>query len=94
MYNLSEVKEVFGEDADTSIIEKILYFSGWTSWEDSSTLLIFRGIDGSLQMDEHSSSPYNSEPIIFSPREISQSEADDFISEMEEVRMRMKEIST
>ena len=34
---------------DLSIIEDVLYFDGWTSYEECGGYLIFKGIDGSIQ---------------------------------------------
>lgn len=34
---------------DLSIIEEVLYFDGWTSYEECGGYLIFKGIDGSIQ---------------------------------------------
>jgi hypothetical protein len=46
---LAEIEELF-EDADTSLIKSIIYFNGWSDWEECGGYLIFEGIDDSIQM--------------------------------------------
>lgn len=81
-----EIMEVQGayDTVDVSIIERIIYFKGWTSYEEDGGILIFEGIDGSIQMAEYGSSVFSSERDSFNPRDITQEEADEEIRKMEE----------
>ena len=36
-------------DVDLSIIDEVVYFNGWQTYEECGGFLVFRGIDGSLQ---------------------------------------------
>lgn len=81
-----EIMEVHGafDKADVSIIERIIYFNGWVSYEECGGILIFEGIDGSIQMTEYGSSVMCSELTEFNPREITQEEANEEIRKMDE----------
>lgn len=48
MHTKRQILETF-EDADLSIVEEVLFFDGWISYEECGGYLIFRGIDGSIQ---------------------------------------------
>lgn len=47
-YVKKEISETF-DNVDFSIIEEVLYFDGWTTYEEYGGYLIFKGIDGSIQ---------------------------------------------
>jgi hypothetical protein len=51
-YHLNNIIDIFGP-VDVSIIDSIIYMDGWSSYEDSGGLIVFYGIDGSIQMIEH-----------------------------------------
>ena len=70
-------------DADLSIVDSVLYFDGWSSYEDAAGILIFKGIDGSIQAVEWQDSPYTSGSTRdFDPREVTDEEALDLTSDM------------
>lgn len=60
---------------DMSIIEEVLYFDGWQSYEECGGYLIFRGIDGSIQRCEYGHSVMTDDNTNhFEPVEITQEE--------------------
>lgn len=79
-----QILDLFGSTADVSIIDEILYFEGWSGYEDHAGYLIFRGIDGSIQFDEYAycAAACDYSVAIFTPREITQEEMTDYIIEM------------
>jgi len=79
---IAEIEELF-EDADISLIKSIIYFNGWSDWEESGGYLIFEGIDNSIQMCEYGYCVMAEDNAnYFKPEEITEDEADDMIDEM------------
>ncbi len=66
-------------DADTSIIKRIIFFDGWITYEECGGLLIFQGIDDSIQAANYGKSVFSSDPDTFCPRDVSEAEADEEI---------------
>lgn len=83
-----QIKEVF-VDVDFSIIESVLYFDGWSSYEECAGALIFLGIDGSLQVVHYGHCVMVKDNNRFEPRDISREEADELIKELEEASIGM-----
>jgi hypothetical protein len=48
----ADVLAVF-PDADLLLIDDIVYFDGWASYEEAAGMLIFRAIDGTLQRADY-----------------------------------------
>ncbi len=47
--DIERIRDLFHEP-DISLIKSIIYFDGWSTWEEHGGLLIFRGIDDSIQL--------------------------------------------
>jgi hypothetical protein len=72
-------------DADLSIVQEILFFDGWTSYEEHGGYLIFRGIDGSIQRCEYGHSVMDDHDTNhFCPMDITDEEFHASVAEMEE----------
>ena len=84
MLTADEIEDVLGAfpNADVSIIERIMYFGGWQSYEECGGIFVFEGIDGSIQIAEYGTSVFSSEPTVFAPRDISPEEAEKEINDM------------
>lgn len=78
----NEILEIF-TNPRIDLIKEVIYFDGWSSWEDCAGILIFRGIDDSLQRVNWSSCGYGSN-YEFEPIEISYEDMIEEIKEMEE----------
>jgi|WetSurMetagenome_2_1015567.scaffolds.fasta_scaffold01858_14 hypothetical protein len=77
------IRDIFS-DADLSIIKSIYYFEGWSTYEEDGGLLIFQGIDDSIQMASwHRGCGYDC--TGFDLEEIDASQAEQEINEMEEM---------
>lgn len=71
------------EDADVEIIKHIEYFDGWQSYEECGGILVFTGIDGSIQVCDYGHCVMADENTNhFEPREVTRDEADRLIAEM------------
>lgn len=78
-------------DVDFSIIEDVLYFDGWMSFEESGGYLIFKGIDGSIQRCEYGYSVMTDDNTnVFSPFEITQEQYLVCVQSMNEAAGRME----
>jgi hypothetical protein len=77
-----EILEIF-INPRIDLIKKVIYFDGWSGYEDCAGLLIFYGIDDSIQRVTWSSSGYGSN-YEFEPIEISYENMLEEIKEMEE----------
>ena len=81
----ADLNEIF-EKPDLSIIKSILYFDGWSDYEEFGGILIFRGIDDSIQSIEYGYSVMSSDNTnYFTPVEISLERAIEMITEMKEM---------
>jgi hypothetical protein len=81
---IADIEEMF-DDADVSLIKEIIYFDGWSTYEESGGYLIFKGIDDSIQLCEYGYSVMGDDNTdYFQPVEITQQQADDMIKEMDE----------
>ena len=81
---LAEIKELF-EDADISIIKTIVYFDGWSDWEECGGILVFIGIDDSIQVCHYGECVMAEDNTdYFEPIEVTQEYADKLIEEMKE----------
>jgi hypothetical protein len=77
-----EISETFHE-ADLTIIKNVIYFDGWSDYEESGGLLIFRGIDDSIQtLDFGYCVMAEDNTNYFRPNEVSVHEAQRQISTM------------
>lgn len=89
--NFDEVLRVW-PGADVSIIDHIIYFDSWMGYEDAGGLLVFMGIDGSTQIVEWQSDPFSSDDDHgFDPREVTADEAQERISEMNDMILSTSE---
>ena len=59
---LQDIQSVF-QDPDLSLIKAIIYFDGWSDYEECGGILIFRGIDDSIQCVEYGYFVFNSSSI-------------------------------
>jgi hypothetical protein len=72
--DFSNILEVF-ENPDLSIIKKILYFNGWSTYDESEGYLIFIGVDDTIQLCQYDSNVFADDNTnYFTPREISKRE--------------------
>jgi len=46
---IKQIRDTFHEP-DISLIKSVIYFDGWSDWEECGGVLIFRGIDDSIQL--------------------------------------------
>lgn len=85
MLSPNQAEEVISAfpDADITLIDEIIYFDGWTSYEECGGYLIFKGIDGSIQFAEYGTSVFSSEPNAFCSRDVTAEEAERLILEMQ-----------
>jgi hypothetical protein len=79
-----EILDIFPQ-ADYSIVKGIYYFDGWSDYEENAGLLIFQGIDDSIQYVEYGQCPYSTYNDIFNPEEITIEQAEELIKDMEEI---------
>lgn len=56
--DIENIKEIF-VDADISLIKGIYFFDGWSTYEECGGILIFKGIDDSIQVVEYGYSVYS-----------------------------------
>ena len=83
MTDLERAMEIF-EDIDISIIKEIIYLDGWSGYEESRGLFVFKGIDDSIQYCEYGSCVMADDNTdYFRPQEITPDEALEMITEME-----------
>lgn len=79
---LQYIQEIF-DDADLSLIKEVIYLDGWCTYEESGGYLIFKAIDDSIQMAEYGYSVMSDDNRnLFYLEEITQHEADNYISRM------------
>lgn len=72
-------------DADLSLIKSIIYFDGWTSYEECGGILIFRAIDDTIQIVDYGYCVMATDNTnYFDLREVSKEEAEEEIREMKE----------
>ena len=82
---LKEIEELF-EGADTSIIKSIIYFNGWSDYEECGGILIFVGIDDTIQFCSFGTCVFAEDNTdYFEPYEITQEVADQKIKDMEKM---------
>lgn len=92
MLTAKEVQDVLDtfEDADVSIIESILYFDGWSTYEEYGGYLVFRGIDGSIQYCKYGYCVMASDNTnYFRPRDVSEDEWHAMVASVEEAKASM-----
>jgi hypothetical protein len=71
-------------DADLSLIKELVYFDGWSGYEDAFGALIFVGIDDSLQMVRYSYSCMSSDNRqFFEIHDVSEAEAIEEINDIQ-----------
>ena len=79
-----DIEDVF-EDADVSLIDEIIFFDGWCSYEESGGHLIFRGIDGTIQCADYGYSVMTEDNRnFFDLTEISEETCKETIADMKE----------
>lgn len=77
-----EILDVF-KDVDFSIIDHVLFFDGWSSYEENGGALIFVGIDDSIQIVEYGYSVMSVDNTNhFDPRDISLEDAEVLAAEL------------
>ena len=70
-------------DADLSIVQEVLFFDGWQSYDECGGFLILRGIDGSIQRCEYGYSVMASDNNNwFQPMDISEDEYHRTVADM------------
>jgi hypothetical protein len=81
----SMIREVFS-NPDLTLIKSVIYFDSWNGFEEYGGLLIFRGIDNSIQSLEFGYSVMGEDNTnYFRPNEVSLDEAISEIAQMEEI---------
>ena len=81
----AEIDELF-EDADLSLIKEIIYFNGWSDYEEYGGYLIFRGIDDCIHYCSYGYCVMARDNTnYFNPVEITQEEADELMCEMDKL---------
>lgn len=85
---LKDISELYG-DSFTSVhqdfIKEVLYNNGWTSYEESGSLIVFEGTDNNLYYLEHAYSVMESEHLyIYQPILSTEAEVLKLMLEMDE----------
>lgn len=70
-------------DADLSIIKAIYYFDGWSDYEEDGGILVFQGIDDSIQIAEYGHCVMSSDNNHFDIDDINEGVALERIKEIE-----------
>ena len=74
-------------DADLSIIKGIYYFDGWSDYEECGGILIFQGIDDSIQIVRYGYCVMaENNESVFDPEDIWDYEAEQEIADMERAK--------
>ena len=85
--DIAEIEELF-EGADVSLIKEIVYFNGWSDYEECGGYLIFVGIDDCLHLCEYGYCVLATDNTnYFEPVEITQETADEMMREMDKMIM-------
>lgn len=84
--SLAEVETIRSawDDVDLSIIKRIIYFDGWQTYEECGGIMIFEGIDDSIQIASYGHCVMSDTPEQFIPAELTEDEANIEIAEMRE----------
>lgn len=81
-----EIQETF-LNVDLSLIKGVYYFDGWSDYEECGGILIFQGIDDSIQYVEYGHCVMCEDNINhFNFEEIAEEEMEFKIQEMEKVK--------
>ena len=78
---LSDIREIF-PGADLSLIKGIYYFDGWADFEEDGGILIFQGIDDSIQIAEYGHCVTVGDSNSFDLEEVDEETAKQRIQEM------------
>lgn len=81
---LQEIRELF-PDADLSLIKGIYYFDGWSDYEECGGILVFQGIDDTIQIAEYGHCVMADDNNNFDLEEVDERTAEERIKEMEEL---------
>lgn len=92
-----EIKEslldTFGTKLDLDLIKKVIYFDGWSDWEEAGGYFIFLAIDDTIQFTEYFNGVFGNESennyIHF--EEITESMAIDRITAMENCKYNVND---
>ncbi len=80
----ASILEVF-QEPDFSLIKSIVYFDGWTSYEECGGILVFIAIDDTIQIVDYGYCVMAEDNTnYFTMREVSSVEAEEEIREMNE----------
>lgn len=82
--NIEDLKKEL-PDLDLEIVKEIIYWDGWSSYEEFGTLLIFKAFDDSYQKTDYGYNVFASQRFFNDFQEITKEEADALIAEMNEV---------
>jgi hypothetical protein len=89
---ITQITETF-VDADPSIIKEVLYFDGWSDYEETGGYLIFTGIDDTIQLVEYGYSVMvDDNTQYFLPREITKDEAAELMAGMDKAIVEMEKM--
>jgi len=77
----------FFADADLSLVKEILYFDGWSDYEECGGILVFKAVDDSIQIADYGYCVMAEDNTnrFFPLREVSLEEAQEEIKEMEKL---------
>ncbi len=62
--DIERIKDLF-LNPDLSVIKSIIYFNGWSDFEEHGGILIFKGIDDSIQLVNYGYSVMSSDNINY-----------------------------
>jgi hypothetical protein len=87
-----EIQECF-KDPDLSLIKSILYFDGWSDYEECGGILVFKAIDDSIQIVDYGYCVIADDNTNYwKLREVSEDIAKTEIEDMEKVKKEMPEL--
>lgn len=83
--DIENIKDMF-VDADMSLIKGIYFFDGWSTYEEYGGILIFQGIDDSIQSVEYGHSVYSTVYVnYFELNEMQEWEMEQTIEEWQKI---------
>lgn len=60
--------DIYDGEKDKSfilLIDEIIYYDGWSSYEEGGWLLAFKAVDGTCHYQEHASSVFSSDNLCY-----------------------------
>jgi hypothetical protein len=81
-----EILDIF-HDADLTLIKEVLYFDGWSDYEENGGILVFKAIDDSIQIAHYGYSVMadDNTPHFYPLQEVTIEQANYEIQEIEDL---------